>query len=232
VDDQETLQQVFDAALAELKGKERKLVIEYLRDLHQRNAAIRAGYSTKTADVQASQILRKLKVRAAVNAGLALYAMPADEVLARLSQQARGSMADFLRIDDEEITLTWSLLSVPETKDGEADIAGTVMQLAAMENVKPTDRVLHTTTVKRSVARLDLMEAGRRGQLGLVKKYSLDDKGKVVIELYDAQAAQTLIGKHHKLFTEKIEHSGSINVSELSDDELRRLAEGTGPGRT
>jgi len=210
--DQATLQAAFDAALAELKGKERKLVVEYLRDLHQRNAAIRAGYSAHTADVQASQILRKLKVRQAVNAGLALYAMPADEVLARLSQQARGSMADFLRIDDEEITLTWSLLSVPETKDGEADIAGAVMQLAAMENVKPTDRVLHTATIKRPIARLDLLEAGRRGLLGLVKKYGLDDKGKVTIELYDAQAAQQLLGKAHQLFVEKTEYSGAVTI--------------------
>jgi len=210
--DQATLQAAFDAALAELKGKERKLVVEYLRDLHQRNAAIRAGYSAHTADVQASQILRKLKVRQAVNAGLALYAMPADEVLARLSQQARGSMSDCLRMDDEEITLTWSLLSVPETKDGEADIAGAVMQLAAMENVKPTDRVLHTATIKRPIARLDLLEAGRRGLLGLVKKYGLDDKGKVTIELYDAQAAQQLLGKAHQLFVEKTEHSGAVTI--------------------
>jgi phage terminase small subunit len=212
VTDQATLQEAFDAALAELKGKERKLVIEYLRDLHQRNAAIRAGYSEKTADVQASQILRKLKVRQAVNAGLALYAMPADEVLARLSMQARGSMADFLRIDDEEITLTWSLLTVPETEEGEADIAGTVMRLASQENVKPTDRILHTATITRPVARLDLMEAGRRGLLGLVKKYGLDDKGKVTIELYDAQQAQALIGKAHGLFIEKTEHAGAVTI--------------------
>jgi phage terminase small subunit len=212
VADQETLQQAFDAALAELKGKERKLVIEYLRDLHQRNAAIRAGYSEKTADVQASQILRKLKVRAAVNAGLALHAMPADEVLARLSAQARGSMADFLRIDDEEVTLTWSLLSVPETDEGAADIAGAMLRLASQENVQPTDRILHTATITRSVARLDLLEAGKRGQLGLIKKYGLDDKGKVTIELYDAQAAQQLLGKHHKLFTDQVEHSGSVDI--------------------
>jgi phage terminase small subunit len=230
-DQEKTVQQAFDDALAALLPKQRTFVQEYLACLNASEAARRAKYATK-ANVQGARMLANASIAAVVELGFQLHTMPPAEALARLSQQARGSMADFLRIDDEEITLTWSLLSVPEAKDGEADIAGTVMQLAAMENVKPTDRVLHTTTVKRSVARLDLMEAGRRGQLGLVKKYSLDDKGKVVIELYDAQAAQTLIGKHHKLFTEKIEHSGSINVSELSDDELRRLAEGTGPGRT
>lgn len=224
-DQEATLQEQFDAALAELKGKERKLVIEYLRDLHQRNAAIRAGYSAHTADVQASQILRKLKVRAAVNAGLALYAMPADEVLARLGMQARGSMADFLRIDDEEITLTWSLLSVPETNDGEPDFAGTMMRLASQENVLPTDRILHTTTIKRPVARLDLMEAGRRGLLGLVKKYGIDDKGKIAIELYDAQTAQQLLGRHHKLFVDRTELTGKDGDPIEINDARSRLAD-------
>lgn len=94
--DEPTLQERYEAALAELPPKQRKLVIEYLRDLHQRNAAIRAGYSEKTAEVQASQLLRKLKVQQAVNLGLQLHAMSADEVLVRLAGHARGSMDDFL----------------------------------------------------------------------------------------------------------------------------------------
>lgn len=31
----------------------------------------------------------------------------------------------------------------------------------------------------------------------------------VTIELYDAQAALALLGKHHKLFTDKVEHTGA-----------------------
>ena len=222
---QPTLQEQFDAALTELTGKERLFVTEYLHDLHQRNAAIRAGYSERSADVTASRMLRNAKIRAAVDLGFQLKAMSAGEVIARLTEQARGSMADFLRIDDEEITLTWSLLNVPTTEDGALDMAGAMLRLAGQANVTPTDRILHTATITRPVARLDLMEAGRRGKLSLIKKYSLDDKGKVSIELYDAQAAQGLIGKYHKLFTDKIEHSGHIDVSKLSDDELRAIAE-------
>jgi phage terminase small subunit len=204
VTDQATLQQAYDTALAELKDKERKLVIEYLRDLHQQNAAIRTGYTPEYA----SKILRNLKIRKAIDAGLALHAMPADEILARLSQQARGSMADFLRVDEEEITLTWSLLNIPTTEDGELDVGGAMLRLAMHDNVAPTDRVLHTATVKRSAARLDLMEAGMRGLLGLVKKYTIDEKGKIAIELYDAQAALQLLGRHHKLFTDRTELTG------------------------
>lgn len=218
-----TLQEAYDAALAELPPKQRKFVAEYLVDLHQRNAAIRAGYSERTADVQASQILRKLKVRAAVDAGMALLAMPPAEILARLTEQGRGSMADFLRVDEEEITLSWSLINVPTTQEGESDLAGVMMQLASQENVQPTDRILQTATVKRATARLDLMEAARRGKLGLIKKYSIDDKGKISIDLYDAQAAQQLLGRHYGLFSDT---SFNVDLSTLSSEQLDELAAG------
>lgn len=208
-DQEPTLQEQFDAALAECKGMQRAFVLEYLHDLHGQNAAIRAGYSDKTARSQASRMLTFVNIRRAIDAGLALQAMPQSEVLARLTAHGRGDMSDFLRTDEEDITLTWSLLRVPMTEDGEPDIAGATIDLAMQENVKPTDRVLHTTTVKRALSRLDLLEAGKRGKIGLIKKYTIDDKGKVSIELYDAQAALALLGKHHKLFTEKVEHTGA-----------------------
>lgn len=34
----------------------------------------------------------------------------------------------------------------------------------------------------------------------------------VAIELYDAQAALNLIGRHHKLFTDVTEHTGSVGI--------------------
>jgi hypothetical protein len=204
-----TPQARYDAALAQLPAKRRKFVIEYLCDLNGTQAAIRAGYAPASASVQASQILSILKVRAAVDAGLDLQAMSAGEILGRLSAQARGDMADFLRVDEEEVTLTWSVMEVPQDRDGNPDMPGAVYDLTKQKVVRPTEKVLHTATVKRAVARLDLLEAGRRGRLSLVKKYSLDDDGKVSIELYDAQAALALLGKARNLFVERQELSVS-----------------------
>jgi hypothetical protein len=95
-----TPQERYAAALAELPDRRRRFVVEYLRDLNGTRAAIRAGYAEVSAAVQASQILSILKVREAVEAGLALQAMPAGEILARLSQHARGDLAAFLEIDE------------------------------------------------------------------------------------------------------------------------------------
>lgn len=47
-----------------LKPRERRFVHEYLVDLNGTQAAIRAGYSEKTAASQASRLLRKPEIRA------------------------------------------------------------------------------------------------------------------------------------------------------------------------
>jgi hypothetical protein len=51
---------------------------------------------------------------------------------------------------------------------------------------------------------LDIRRLIRDGKGHLIKKQK-KDMGKVEVELYDAQTALTLLGKHHKLFTDKTE---------------------------
>lgn len=41
----------------------------------------------------------------------------------------------------------------------------------------------------------------------------------VTIELYDAQAALALLGKHHRLFTDQVEQYGSITIQVIHDDD-------------
>jgi phage terminase small subunit len=54
-----------------LSDKHARFVAEYLIDSNATQAAIRAGYSPKTAAAQASRLLRNVKVRAAVRRGQA-----------------------------------------------------------------------------------------------------------------------------------------------------------------
>jgi phage terminase small subunit len=53
-----------------LQAKQQLFVDEYLKDLNGKQAAIRAGYSPKTAEVQASRLLSVAKVREAVQAAM------------------------------------------------------------------------------------------------------------------------------------------------------------------
>lgn len=85
---------------------------------------------------------------------------------------------------------------------------------------------------------VDLEHAERLGKLHLVKKlkhrsfHHYNRHGEVEridvhaeIELHDAQKALELLGKHHGLFKEKVEHSGGLEltVDDPRDELLRRI---------
>jgi phage terminase small subunit len=57
--------------MAELTAKQRIFVAEYLKDLNATQAAIRAGYSDKSAGRIAGELLEKTPIRAAIDAALA-----------------------------------------------------------------------------------------------------------------------------------------------------------------
>lgn len=56
-----------DTIQGELTDKQRLFCDEYLIDLNAKQAAIRAGYSAKTAEVQASRLLSYAKVQEYIN---------------------------------------------------------------------------------------------------------------------------------------------------------------------
>ena len=76
------------------KGENRveQFAREYAVDLNGKQAAIRAGYSPKTAESQASRLLRNVKVRAAIDAALAKAAerveVKTDDILRELKRLA------------------------------------------------------------------------------------------------------------------------------------------------
>jgi phage terminase small subunit len=53
--------------MADLTDKQELFISEYLKDLNAKQAAIRAGYSEKTAEQQASRLLSKVKVQEELN---------------------------------------------------------------------------------------------------------------------------------------------------------------------
>jgi phage terminase small subunit len=61
----------YEAALNALSVQQAEFVREYLLDFNGKQAAIRAGYSEKGADVRGSKLLAMAKVRSAVDLGRA-----------------------------------------------------------------------------------------------------------------------------------------------------------------
>lgn len=81
-----------------LTAKQQRFVAEYLVDLNATQAAIRAGYSARTAAEQASRLLTNVKVSESVQAAMKARSertkIDADWVLQRLAAQAEADMAE------------------------------------------------------------------------------------------------------------------------------------------
>jgi phage terminase small subunit len=144
-------------------------------------AARMAGYAEATAK-NGYRILQCEDVKAAVSERLEELAMPAREVLGRLSEQARAAYADFM------------------------DGTGCV----------------------------DLEGLQAAGLMRLVKKISWDRAGNRVVEFHDTQRALELLGKHHRLFVDRVEAEVSLTgFEDWSDEDLERFARtGERPQRT
>jgi hypothetical protein len=167
-------QAAYEAALARLKGKQRAFVEAYVGEakFNGKAAAITAGYAEKTAVVKASQLLTIVNVSAAIDAAFALRAMPADEVLLRLSKLAAASMEDFLHVEEGR-----------EPIDDDDD-AG---------EVDATPRVRRWS--------LDLDKAAKAGMLDAIQELRPTKFG-TAIKIRDPYPALTLLAKHHKLLDE------------------------------
>lgn len=82
----------------ELTAKQRRFVDEYLIDLNATQAAIRAGYSEKTAQAIAAENLSKPLIKAEIDAALDRRSketqIDANWVLKRLADEAEADVAD------------------------------------------------------------------------------------------------------------------------------------------
>lgn len=81
-----------------LTDKQKAFVEEYLACWNATEAARRAGYqgNDNTLSTIGCQNLRKLNIAEKINERLRAKAMSADEILARLADQARGDLGDLL----------------------------------------------------------------------------------------------------------------------------------------
>lgn len=170
-----------------LTQKQKVFVAQYLLTLNATEAARRAKY--KDPEQAGYENKRKQEVAQAISAGLAELAMPSDELLARVSDQARGSLDDFLRI--ERVTYHQRHPIPAPTED----------------DPKAVEWVEDPVAVEKLVVDVDLEQAKQRGKLHLLKKVKWGQWGPE-IEIYDAHAAQALLARHHGLLTDKQEISG------------------------
>jgi phage terminase small subunit len=94
-----------DAVFSNLTPKQQRFVREFLLDLNATQAAIRAGYSARTADKQGPRLLSNPCVAAAIDAAKAerlnRTKVDSDLVLRRLFEQAEADLADIFDANND-----------------------------------------------------------------------------------------------------------------------------------
>lgn len=174
--------------LAGLKPKHMKFVLEFVKDDNATQAAIRAGYSVKTAGQQAHLLLKRLDIEKAVTAERAnirhRHRMTVDRLVESWSEIANIDINDFVEI-------------VRDPNDPE-------------DPGRPK------------------LKTNFNGKL--VQEITIDRTGAIKLKTYDKLKAGELLGRHQRMFTDKIEHSGAVtqtnvnvDYSRLSPDELTAL---------
>lgn len=89
-----------------LTPKQKRFVDEYLIDLNATQAAIRAGYSPKTAQEQSSRLLSKVMIQAEIQEGRdrlqSKLEITQEKVLQELAAIAFANGADFAKVEDND----------------------------------------------------------------------------------------------------------------------------------
>ena len=155
--------------MPDLTPKQDRFCREYVIDLNGKQAAIRTGYSKKTAEMQASRLLSKAKVRARVD----YFKL---RVEGKLDIKKETVLRELVRISTSDMLLLFN-------DDGTAKELKDIPEHA-----------------RRCIAGVEIEElftgqGKHRKSIGFTKKFKFWDKPKGL----------EMLGKHLKLYTDKLE---------------------------
>lgn len=101
-----------------MNPKQTRFVQEYLIDTNATQAAIRAGYSKKTAYSQGQRLLKNAEVAAAVAVGQAVISeklgVTAEDVAAELALLGFADMGTYIKLGAGETTVSLDWTDLPE----------------------------------------------------------------------------------------------------------------------
>lgn len=166
-----------------LTGKQQAFINAYLSNgFNATDAARQAGYEGNDITLAAVgyENLRKPQIATVINERVNEAAMSANEVLARLSQIARGEVTDFLDEDGK-----WDLKTARKLKK-----QGLLKKVKSKRTSKQVDTVTEGDEDSRETLETSLVYE------------------EVEFELYSAHEALRDLGRFHKLFNDRQEIGG------------------------
>lgn len=163
-----------------LSERQKRFVAEYIIDLNGTQAAIRTGYSERSAYSQAERLLRNDEIAAAIQVAIA----ERNERLKASGDEVVIWWTDVLRTDMTQVA-SWGPEGVIVRESDELSEA----QRKAVRKVK----------MKRT-----------RKTYGYGENAVDVEEIEVEVELIDQRAVSELLAKHRGLLLEKVEHSGGV----------------------
>ncbi|MDB4302120.1 terminase small subunit [bacterium] len=171
--------------MSKLTNKQEMFCKEYLIDLNSTAAAIRAGYSEKTARQIGSRLLTNVDIQAFIQELMLERSkrveMDADYVLERYKKIIDDDIKNYLSFGMEEVTRY--------DKSGEP-ITGNEFVVTGKDS--------------KDVDTWNISEV------------TMTKDGAFKFKLHCKDNALRDVGRHLGMFTDKVEHSGSIDISEKS----------------
>lgn len=177
----------------EVNARYRKFACEYLIDFNATQAALRCGFSPKTAYSQGQRLLKNVDIQRLISEGMKKAELRSeikqDDIIAELAKIAFSSATDYIRIKTEKVPV-----EITEA-DGSKKLIMKERQIA---------RAIDT----------DSLMQHKKGAVAKIRetKYGLG------IETYDKIKALELLGKHFGMFrdTDKENEDSSTGVIMLA----------------
>lgn len=240
-----------------LTEKQEQFILEYLIDLNATQAAIRAGYSEKTAYSIGWENLRKPEIRQSIDNHLKERAVSSDETIKIISDIAKGSLNDYMKVvktmrrrnvqkplQKKIDELRWDIEKRKEVADRVGYDEKRNDALFALINSIEEEIIGYEIELEKNpdacifelgepeleeTVEVDMAKLARDKECGRVKTLQWGEFGPKV-ELYGADSALTNLAKMHGLFEKDNQQKKSdINLSQ-SDEQFNKLLQAAREG--
>lgn len=233
-----------------LTAKQRRFREEYLVDFNGTQAAIRAGYSKKTAYSIAYENLRKPDIKQWIDEKLIGLGLGANETTKLISDIAKASLNNYFKINKIEHTprLKVPLSEVIKQIEKEIELEEEYANIVSLDDeelsqhTKQQDQrrkeiiklkiklkhypkataIINGETTFVDTAQLDLVALVRDKQAGRIKSVAPTEHG-LKVELYAADAALTNLARIHGLFEKDNGQSKPEILTPFSDTQVDKI---------
>ena len=175
--------------MGKLTNKQKAFILEYPKDFNAKEAAIRAGYSKKTAKQMGHENLTKPYLKEKIDEEFDRRSLKLGEILARFTEQATASIGDFITINPDGDRISFD----PEAVHGKGHLIKRIKANTTVRYSKNGDQYEYTSldiTLHDAQKALELL--GKHRGMGTVR-VELTGKDGGPIELDAGEATRELL---------------------------------------